>query len=105
MFGSQNCGSKKIICTKKQIPIKSYVKEILYSVKFCLQMKFGSEDKFRSKNFRSRNFGSKIFEEKQAQICAEGCEEENFTHIDTEKELIYSLMVNILQILSKCCLI
>ena len=25
---------------------------------------------------------------KQAQICAEGCEGENFTHIDTEKELI-----------------
>ena len=28
-------------------------------------MKFGSKDKFRSKNFRSRNFGSKIFEEKK----------------------------------------
>ena len=38
---------------------------------------------------------------KQAQICAEGCEGENFTHIDTERKSIYSLMVNILQILSK----
>ena len=42
------------------------------------------------------------FKRKQAQICAEGCEGENFTHIDTGKESIYSLMVNILQILSKC---
>ena len=32
----------------------------------------------------------------QAQICAEGCEGENFTHIDTKRVLIQSLMVNIL---------
>ena len=31
-------------------------------------MKFGSKDKFRSKNFRSRNFGSKIFEKKVTKL-------------------------------------
>ena len=39
---------------------------------------------------------------KQAQICAEGCEGDYFTHIDNKRELIYSMMVHILQILSKC---
>ena len=32
-------------------------------------------------------------------LCAEGCEGENFTCIDTERELTYLLMVNILKIL------
>ena len=43
-----------------------------------------------------------IKSKKQAQICAEGCEGDYFTHIDNKRELIYSMMVHILQILSKC---